>query len=114
MLDKDSVDVLGEVVERVPSYRTFMTFRELEESTDALAKEYGDVVRVMEAGRSRCGERIRALIVGRGSKTALLFGAPHPNEPVGTLTLEYLTSVLASNEDVRKALDYTWIVVKAV
>ncbi|MEM4675145.1 MAG: M14 family zinc carboxypeptidase [Nitrososphaerota archaeon] len=111
---KESVDVLSEVVERVPSYRTFMTFRELEESTDALAEEYGDVVRVLGVGRSRCGEKIRAIIVGRGSKTALLFGAPHPNEPVGTLTLEYLTRVLASNEDVRKALDYTWIVVKAV
>ncbi|MEM0262695.1 MAG: M14 family zinc carboxypeptidase, partial [Nitrososphaerota archaeon] len=75
---------------------------------------YRDIVRVVDAGSSRCGERIRALIIGRGSKTALLFGAPHPNEPIGTLTLEYLTRVLASDEELRKLYNYTWVVVKAV
>ncbi|MEM4044144.1 MAG: hypothetical protein QXU60_07040, partial [Sulfolobales archaeon] len=45
---------------------------------------------------------------------ALLFGAPHPNEPIGTLTLEYLARVLASDEELRKLYNYTWVVVKAV
>lgn len=111
---EEARDVLWQVVEGVPSFREFMTFEELEESTDLLAREHRDVVRIAEVGRSRCGERIRAIIIGRGSRAALLFGAPHPNEPVGTLMLEYLTKVLASNEELREVLDYTWVVVKAV
>lgn len=91
-----------------------MTYEELEASTDALVRDYKDIVRVAEVGRSRCGEKIRAVIIGKGSRTALLFGAPHPNEPIGTLTLEYLTKVAASDEAVRKALDYTWVIVKVV
>ncbi|MEM1650097.1 MAG: hypothetical protein QXX47_04410, partial [Sulfolobales archaeon] len=89
-MSHEALDVIGRVLEGVPDFRGFMTFKELEDSTDMLAREYRDVVRVVDAGSSRCGERIRALIIGRGSKTALLFGAPHPNEPIGTLTLEYL------------------------
>lgn len=59
----------------------FMTYEGPEASTDALARDYKDFVRVAEVGRSRCGEKIRAVIIGKGIKTALLFGAPHPNEP---------------------------------
>lgn len=113
-MSHEALDVIGRVLEGVPDFRGFMTFKELEDSTDMLAREYRDVVRVVDAGSSRCGERIRALIIGRGSKTALLFGAPHPNEPIGTLTLEYLARVLASDEELRKLYNYTWVVVKAV
>lgn len=91
-----------------------MTYRELEESSERLAEEFKDVVKVVDIGKSRCGERIRAVIIGKGPRAALLFGAPHPNEPVGTLTLEYLSWRLASDEDLRGLFNYTWVIVKAV
>lgn len=108
-----SLDPVQRAIEEVPSYSSFMTYRELEESTDRLAEEFGEVVKVVDVGRSRCGERIRAVIVGGGSKAALLFGAPHPNEPIGTLTLDYLSWRLASDADLRDLFDYTWVIVKA-
>ena len=43
-----------------------MTYRELEESTDRLAEEFRGVVRVVDVGRSRCGERVRAVVIGGG------------------------------------------------
>ena len=107
-------DVLRDVIEGVPQYSGFKTFRELEESTDRLAKEYRDVVRVEVIGRSRCGEEIRAIIIGKGKLSALWFGAPHPNEPVGTLVLDYLAERLATDEELRKLFNYTWVIVKAV
>ena len=105
-------DPIQRALEEVPSYPSFMTYRELEESTDRLAEEFRGLVRVLEAGRSRCGERVRAIVIGGGSKVALLFGAPHPNEPIGTLTLDYLSWRLASDEELRGLLDYTWVIVK--
>lgn len=91
-----------------------MTYRELEESTDTLEREYRGIVRVTEIGRTRCGERIRAIAIGEGPLKALLFGAPHPNEPIGTLTLDYLSWRLAADRDLRALYRYTWIIVKAV
>ena len=105
-------DVLKEVLDKVPYYNSFKTFRELEDSTDLLVREYKDVVRVESIGRSRCGEEIRALIIGNGRLKALWFGAPHPNEPVGTLVLDYLSEKLASDDEFRRFFDYTWIIVK--
>jgi len=107
-----SPDPVQRAIEEVLSYPSFMTYRELEESTDRLAEEFRGVVRVLDVGRSRCGERVKALVIGRDSRAALLFGAPHPNEPVGTLTLNYLSWRLASDEELRNLFDYTWVIVK--
>lgn len=37
----------------------------------------------------------------------LLVGVPHPNEPIGTLTIDFLTRALCEREDLRAALDVT-------
>ena len=107
-------DIVSEVLSSVPDYKEFKTFRELEDSSDELVREFRDKVSISEIGRTRCGERIRALIIGKGSKKALLFGAPHPNEPIGTLVADYLSWVAASNEEFNKIFDYTWIIIKAI
>jgi len=105
-------DPLTAALEDVPSYSSFMTLEELEASTDRLAEKHPDIVTVAEIGISREGRRIRALIIGDGPCTALLFGCPHPNEPIGTLTLDYLSWRLATDDELRKLLGYKWIIVK--
>jgi hypothetical protein len=37
----------------------------------------------------------------------LLVGVPHPNEPIGTLTIDFLTRALCEREDLRAELDVT-------
>lgn len=105
---------IKQIVDQVPNYKHFLTVDELDESTMKLAKEYPDVVEVFEAGRSRQGHPILCSKIGEGEKNALLFALPHPNEPIGAMTIEYLSRALAENEEFRKSTGYTWYFMKCV
>ena len=98
----------------VPDYRDFLTVDELNASTMRLQGEFPDVVRVSEVGRSREGRPIYCLKIGNGSRNALMFGCQHPNEPIGAMTLEFLTRELAQDAALREELDYTFYVVKCI
>ena len=99
------------VVEEVPNYKVFHTVDELDASSEKLARKYPDKVKLFRIGKSRNNETINALKIGKGKKTALLFGFPHPNEPIGSMMLEYLSSRLVEDKTLDK-LDYTWYIVK--
>ena len=104
---------LGEIIEGVPDYEEFLTVDELNDSSEALAGEHGHV-EIFEAGASTEGETIRCLKIGDGPRNALLFGFPHPNEPIGSMTLEYLSRRLAEDDGLREELGYTWYIVKCI
>ena len=106
------VSVLEKVIENVPNYTGFMTVEELNESSKALAKQFPNLVEMKQVGRSASGQLIYYLKIGHGKKNALLYGFPHPNEPVGSLMLDYLSWELVRNEELRKLLDFTWYIVK--
>ena len=101
-----------ELLRDVPDYREFLTLEELRASSAALAAEFPAVASLEVVGRSSEGRPIELLTIGRGSKNALLLGVPHPNEPIGTLTLEFLSRLLCEREDLRRELDYTFLIVK--
>lgn len=62
-----------------------------------LAKEHPEAVTLFEAGRSKLGQPIYCLKIGEGSKNALLYGTPHPNEPIGSMMLDAFTRILAED-----------------
>lgn len=95
----------------VPNYKTFHTVDELNASSEKLARRHPEKVKISRIGKSRSGEMISALKIGKGKKIALLFAFPHPNEPIGSMTLEYLSSRLVEDKTL-EALDYTWYIVK--
>lgn len=97
----------------IPDYRHFLTLEELDESSRKLAEQYPDVVKMFEIGKTAEGRPLYCLKIGQGKRNGLLLGCPHPNEPIGTMLLEYFTEQLASNAELRDSLDYTWYVVKA-
>lgn len=103
---------LKDILSRVPDYQEFFTVDEMDKRTLALAQEFPDVVKVEQIGRSRWGRPIHCLVIGSGSQNALVFGCPHPNEPIGAMMLDFLTRELAENEALRRELDYTWYIVK--
>lgn len=105
---------INQIIENVPDYKRFLTVDELDESTLKLAQEYPDVVTVFEAGKSRKGHPILCSKIGDGDKNALCFALPHPNEPIGAMTIEYLSRALAEDEDFRKSTGYTWYFMKCV
>ena len=52
---------------------------------------------------------------GRGRRgDALVFGLPHPNEPIGGLTAVHLARRLADDADLRERLGHRWHVVACI
>lgn len=105
--------ILQELLANIPDYQAFLTLAEMDEATRRLAAEHPDCVSLFELGKTTEGRPILGLKIGEGSKNALLFGCPHPNEPIGTMMLEYFTRALAENSELRAMLDYTFYIVKA-
>ena len=105
--------IFEDVINRVPDYKEFMTVDEMNSASKALAKQYPDIVEEFEFGATRDGDKIIGLKIGKGRQNALVFGLPHPNEPIGTMMLDYFTKELAENKKLRDELDYTWYIVKA-
>ena len=102
---------IASLVGRVPGYREFFTWEELRGRARALAAEFPGIVRLETAGASAEGRPIDLLTVGHGRRPVLLVGVPHPNEPIGTLTIDFLTRLLSEDDDLRARLDVTLFVV---
>jgi len=108
------LDSILDILNDVPDYQVFLTVDELKASARQLAQEFPGVVEVLPAGQSRQGDPIEALKIGDGPKTALLFAMPHPNEPIGSMMLEYLSRRLAEDGALRESLGYTWYLIKCI
>lgn len=107
------VDIYKNILESIPPINEFLTTSELRESSWRFIRENNDIAELAEVGASRCGDPIEALIIrGGDKKTVLAFGFPHPNEPVGSMTLEVLTNMLGNNRDFLRKTEATWVIVK--
>ena len=102
-----------EILDQIPKYKEFRTIAELDNSSKKLGEEF-DSVELKEIGRSRNGRPIYCLKIGEGKENALLFGFPHPNEPIGSISLEFLSLFLAKNPEFTKETGYTWYLIKAI
>jgi hypothetical protein len=101
-----------QIMADVPDYREFMTVAELSASSRELARRFPKLVTLQTIGTSTEGRPIEMLTIGNGTRKALLVGTPHPNEPVGTLTLEFLSRRLCEDDDLRDDLDFTFLMIK--
>ena len=96
----------------MPDQREFLTLEELRESSRRLVLEFPEVARLETVGASAEGRPIELLTVGHGRTPALFLGVPHPNEPIGTLTLEFLCRLLCEDAELRARLDATVYAIK--
>ena len=103
-----------ELLDGVPKFERFRHIDELEEESRALTKRHPESVEWREIGHSSEGRPITALIIGEGDRSVFLYGFTHPNEPIGSLTIEYLASRLATGAELRKRLPYRFILAKAI
>lgn len=106
--------VTRDLVEGIPHFSGFRTVAELDESSLRLAEKYPDTVELRTIGESSEGRDITVLVIGEGDKSAFMYGFTHPNEPIGSLTIEYLASRLAASAELRKRLGYKFILAKAI
>lgn len=104
--------VIQAAIDAIPDYKVFLTVDELDESSRRLAEEFPDRVELRVIGRSTRGHEIICLKIGSGPRNALAFACPHPNEPIGAMTLEYLSRRLAEDPAFCEATGCTWYIVK--
>lgn len=102
------------VLEEIPDYQEFLTVAELDASSQELAFRYPEKVKLHVIGHSRKGHPIYCLKIGDGERRVLSFACPHPNEPIGAMTLEYFARKLAEDEAFLKATGCTWYLIKCV
>ena len=104
---------VNNIIDQVPNYKEFLTIEELDASSRNLASTY-DTVEFFEIGKSREGHSINCLKIGKGKKNILFFAFPHPNEPIGSLTVEFTARFLAENPTFTENTGYTWYLIKAM
>jgi hypothetical protein len=107
-------EVVRDLVDEVPRFDQFKLVDELEEASLELAKKYPAVVEHRTIGESSDGEPITALVLGEGDRSVFMYGFTHPNEPIGSLTIEYLASRLAANAGLRRRFGCRFIMAKAI
>jgi hypothetical protein len=98
---------LDAVLARVPAYERFRSWEDLRAGAAALAHEFPRLARIETVGASSEGRPIDLLTVGHGRRRLLCVGAPHPNEPIGTLTIDCLARLLCEDDELRARLDVT-------
>lgn len=96
---RDDLDV-------IPVYDSFATVDQVNEHLAALADSHPGVAVLRRIGTSRLGDPLLCLTVGDGPRNAVVAAGPHPNEPIGGLTVTHLATRLCEEPALRG--DYTW------
>jgi hypothetical protein len=105
---------LRDIANAIPDYDFFLTINELNASSHRLAEEFPDLVSIRVVGEARSGEPIELITIKGGPLQAFVFGGPHPNEPIGTMTIEFLSRRLCEDAALREELGYTWHFIKSI
>lgn len=74
----------------------------------------GKAARVELLGHSANGKPIELVSIGSGERSALVVGAPHPNEPIGCLTIAAFVERLARDRRFRERSGYRWHFIPAI
>lgn len=104
---------IEKILEKVPDYQQFYDTDELNEQSFRLAHEYPELVEIKKIGHSKMGKPIYCLKIGNGNKTALVYGTPHPNEPIGSMMLDALCNILVEDPKLLQELGFTWYIIKS-
>jgi hypothetical protein len=98
----------------LPYADELLTIGELEANTKKLSADVPGLVTVRHIGTSLAGRTINLVSIGEGERDALIVGVPHPNEPVGAVTIERMIALLIANPDFRRRSGYRWHFIKAI
>ena len=96
----------------LPAELLLATFAQMHERTRRLAGQHGVQVRLV--GEDRTGMPIEMISIGDGPLSVLVVGAPHPNEPVGCVAIEWLAERLAADARLREQSGCRWHFIKAI
>ncbi len=105
---------LQQIARDIPDYDHFLTIDELNASSHALVAAFPEIASLRVIGQTRRGDPIELITIKGGAKQAFVVGGPHPNEPIGCMTVEYLTRRLCEDAALRDELGFTWHFIKCI
>jgi hypothetical protein len=101
-------------LESVPEIAVFSTADELVEELTRLHDLHPELTSLRRIGTSRLGDPLVCLTVGSSGPEALVFGLPHPNEPIGGLTALHLARRLCADDALRERLGHRWHIIACI
>ena len=101
-------------LESVPEIEVFGTADELVEGLRALAERHPGVTSLRRVGTSRLGDPLLCLTIGSAEDNALVFGLPHPNEPIGGLSALHLARRLCEDAGLLERLGHRWHMIACI
>ena len=107
---------LKEIASSIPNYESFLIVDEMHASTAKLHSDYPMLTSVRVIGATREDDPLELLSIHHqdGLPNAFLFGAPHPNEPIGCMAIEFLARRLCEDANLRAELGYNWHFIKCI
>ncbi|MDR2157388.1 MAG: hypothetical protein LBO81_06385 [Clostridiales Family XIII bacterium] len=102
------------ILDRIPDYQVFLTVAEMDALVRERARRYPSDVTLMEVGTSRKGHPILCTKLGNGEKNALCFACPHPNEPIGAMTLLTLADLFCGDPALLEETGFTWYLIHCI
>lgn len=101
-------------LESVPEIAVFSTADELVEELTRLHDLHPETTSLRRVGTSRLGDPLMCLTIGTAGAEALVFGLPHPNEPIGGLTAVHLARRLCADDALRERLGHRWHIIACI
>jgi hypothetical protein len=98
----------------VPDQAGFPALDDLLAGFEAVRAAHPGLVERRRVGTSRLGEPIDVYSIGQGSRSYLVVGGIHPNEPVGSWTALHLLTELATDDAFRAAFGARWHIVASI
>ena len=102
------LSAISALLDRLPVFPALCPVDELDAGLARLASDHPALCRRRRIGTSRGGDPLHLLSIGSGSRQALIIGGPHPNEPIGMLTVLALARLIIRTPALREGLDFTW------
>lgn len=103
---------LSAAIAAIPGIRHYPSVGDLRRLAEDLRSDERFSVAV--AGVSPGGRPVHHLRFGNGAFKVLIFGFPHPNEPVGGATITSLVNMLRQDASPLAALDVAWHIVPCI
>jgi len=100
------------LLSRLPAELAIPSFAEMRERTKQLQGSRG--VEIQTIGEDREGEPIELISLGTGPKSVLVVGAPHPNEPIGCIGIEWLIEQFTADAALLDESACRWHFIKAI
>ncbi|MCR4327852.1 MAG: M14 family zinc carboxypeptidase [Nanoarchaeota archaeon] len=89
----------------IKDYKEFLTVKEINSEIKKIASKD----ELINLGKSRYGEDIFCVKIGVGKESALIFGFPHPNEPIGSLSSLELIKLIKKSKKLHER--FTWYII---